>query len=212
MIGFLQEIERLDFWDAVKELAERYHIDMEKYSFDTKKIASESDEKAKLKRLYALSHQFFLEQLTQHVSAQTYLKEQRKLTDEMITRFGIGYAPDKHYALIQLLRGKGFSDADLLEASLAKKSANGEIYAFFRDRITFPIFDAMGNVIAFSARVLNPEDKPKYLNSAEHKAFEKSKVLYGLNFAKNHIKEQQKLIVVEGQMDVLGLARLEYPI
>lgn len=89
---------------------------------------------------------------------------------------------------------------------------NGEIYAFFRNRITFPIFDTMSNVIGFSARVLNPEDKPKYLNSAEHKAFEKSKVLYGLNFAKNGIREHEKLIIVEGQMDVLGLAKLGFPV
>jgi DNA primase len=66
----------------------------------------------------------------------------------------------------------------LLEASLAKRNANGEIYAFFRNRITFPIYDLMKNVVGFSARVLNPEDAPKYINSAEHKAFEKSKILY----------------------------------
>ena len=70
----------------------------------------------------------------------------------------------------------------------------------------------MNNVIGFSARVLNPDDKPKYLNSAEHKAFEKSKVLYGLNFAKSAIRSHEKLIVVEGQMDVLGLAKLGFPI
>ena len=70
----------------------------------------------------------------------------------------------------------------------------------------------MGNIVGFSARVLNPEDKPKYLNSAEHKAFEKSKILYGLNLAKNAIREQEKLIIVEGQMDVLGLAKLNMPI
>ncbi len=110
------------------------------------------------------------------------------------------------------MRSKGFSDADIVDASLAKKNLNGEIYAFFRNRITFPIFDTMSNVIGFSARVLNPEDKPKYLNSAEHKAFEKSKILYGLNFAKTGIREHEKLIIVEGQMDVLGLARLGLPI
>lgn len=212
VITFMQEIERLDFRDAVKELAKLQHLDIDKYQHDLKKISNDSDEKAKLKRIHTLAHQFFRSHLEQNPSALSYLIEKRKLTPELITHFGIGYAPDKHYELIQLLRSKGFQDTDLLEASLAKKNANGEIYAFFRNRITFPIFDAMGNVIAFSARVLNPDDKPKYLNSAEHKAFEKSKVLYGLNFAKNHIKEHQKLIIVEGQMDVLGLARLDQPI
>lgn len=211
-ITFIQEIEKLDFRDAVKELAKIQHIDIEKYSLDNKKLAAESDEKAKLKRLHALAHQFFRSALQDSPTALTYLKEKRNLTSDLIDHFQIGYAPDKHYELIQFLRSKGFSDNDLIEASLAKKNLNGEIYAFFRNRITFPIFDAMGNVIAFSARVLNAEDKPKYLNSAEHKAFEKSKILYGLNLAKNAIREQEKLIIVEGQMDVLGLAKLDMPI
>jgi DNA primase len=76
----------------------------------------------------------------------------------------------------------------------------------------FPIYDLMKNVIGFTARVLNPDDQPKYLNSAEHKAFEKSKILYGLSHAKPHLNQFQKLIIVEGQMDVIGLHRLGFPI
>lgn len=109
------------------------------------------------------------------------------------------------------MKGKGFSDKDLIEASLAKRSqTGGDIYSFFRNRITFPIYDTMNNIIGFSARILDPNDKPKYLNSAEHKAFEKSKILYGLNRAKNEIREHNALFIVEGQMDVVGLARLGY--
>jgi DNA primase len=115
--------------------------------------------------------------------------------------------------LLQYLRNQHFTDEDLLQASLAKKNANSpDIYAFFKHRITFPIYDIMKNVIGFTARILNPEDQPKYLNSSEHKAFEKSKILYGLSHAKSHINEFQKLIVVEGQMDVIALARLGFPI
>lgn len=212
VLTFVQEIEKIDFRDAVKELAKMQHIDLEKYDTSLKKMTAESDEKGKLKRIHTLAQNFFKEQLQAHPEAMKYLLEQRKLTPELIQIFGLGYAPDKHYELIQLLRSKGFSDADIVEASLAKKNLNGEIYAFFRNRITFPIFDTMSNVVGFSARVLNPEDKPKYLNSAEHKAFEKSKILYGLNFAKAGIREHEKLIIVEGQMDVLGLARLGLPI
>jgi len=111
------------------------------------------------------------------------------------------------------LTSQGFTDNDLLQASLAKKSANSpEIYAFFRNRITFPIYDLMKNVVGFTARILNPEDQPKYLNSAEHQAFEKSKILYGLSHAKPYLNQFQKLIVVEGQMDVIALTRLGFPI
>lgn len=212
VLTFVQEIERIDFRDAVKEVAKMQHLDLEKYDTSLKKITADSDEKGKLKRLHSLAQQFFKSHLENSPEAINYLQNKRKLTPELIQLFGIGYAPDKHYELIQLLRSKGFSDNDILEASLAKKNMNGEMYAFFRNRITFPIFDTMSNVIGFSARVLNLEDKPKYLNSAEHKAFEKSKVLYGLNFAKNGIREHEKLIIVEGQMDVLGLAKLGFPI
>lgn len=76
----------------------------------------------------------------------------------------------------------------------------------------FPIRDTMGNIIAFSGRVLDPNDKPKYLNSSEHGAFEKSKILYGLDIAKQYIKEYDKLIIVEGQMDVVALYRLGIPV
>ena len=212
VLTFMQEIEKIDFRDAVKELAKMQHIDLEKYDTSLKKNAAESDEKGKLKRIHTLAQNFFRENLQNHPEAQQYLQEVRKLSPELIERFGIGYAPESYYELVQRLRTKGFNDNDILEASLAKRNANGEIYAFFRNRITFPIADTMGNIVGFSARVLNPEDKPKYLNSAEHKAFEKSKILYGLNLAKNAIREQEKLIIVEGQMDVLGLAKLDMPI
>ena len=212
VITFIQEIERIDFWDAVKELAKIENIDITKYDINTQKIAANNDEKWKIKRMHTLAQNFFKEQLKESKEAQTYLKEKRKLSNNLIEQFWIWYASDKHFELIQLLRNKWFTDSDLLESSLAKKNENGEIYAFFRKRITFPIFDIMGNIIGFSARVINPEDKPKYLNSAEHKAFEKSKVLYWLNFAKNNIREHEKIIIVEWQMDVLWLAKLWIPV
>ncbi len=212
VITFIQEIERIDFWDAVKELAKIENIDITKYDINTQKIAANSDEKWKIKRMHTLAQNFFKEQLKNNPEAQKYLKEKRKLSDNLIEQFWIWYAPDNYLELVQLLRSKWFTNSDILEASLAKENANGEIYSFFRRRITFPIFDIMGNIIGFSARVINPEDKPKYLNSAEHKAFEKSKVLYWLNFAKNNIREHEKIIIVEGQMDVLWLAKLWIPV
>ena len=212
VLTFIQEIERIDFRDAVKELAKIEHIDLEKYDKDTKKFAIDSDEKWKLKRMHAIAQSFFKAQLQNSQEAQNYLKEKRKLTDQLIEQFGIGYAPNKNFELTQLLRSKWFTDNDIVESSLAKKFDNGDISSFFRNRITFPIFDIMWNIVWFSARILNPDDNPKYLNSAEHKAFEKSKILYWLNFAKNSIREHQKIIIVEWQMDVLGLAKMWIPV
>jgi DNA primase len=95
-----------------------------------------------------------------------------------------------------------------LQAGLAKQNQNGELFSFFRNRITFPIYDKMSNVVAFSARILDPKDNPKYLNSPEHPAFDKSEILYGINIMKKHIKEFDCVIIVEGQMDVIALYRL----
>lgn len=211
---FVQEIERIDFRDAVKVLAEQEHIDISQYQTATPTYIQKSqDDKEKLKRMHKLAQEFFVESLQKSQTALDYLHNKRHLDDKLISEFWIWYANDKHYELLNMLRSKWFTDDDLLESSLAKRNANGEIYAFFRNRITFPIYDLMKNVVGFSARIFNwEEDAPKYINSAEHRAFEKSKILYGLSYAKQYINTHQKLIVVEWQMDVIGLARLWFPI
>ena len=209
---FIQEIERIDFRDAVKLLAEQEHIDVSQYQQVSAYSQKSQDDKEKLKRMHKLTQDFFVESLKNSQIALDYLHDKRHLDDKLISEFWIWYANDKHYELLNMLRSKWFSDSDLLEASLAKRNANWEIYAFFRNRITFPIYDLMKNVVWFSARVLNPDDAPKYINSAEHKAFEKSKILYGLSHAKQYINTHQKLIVVEWQMDVIWLARLWFPV
>lgn len=212
VFSFIQEIERIDFWDAVKLLAEQEHIDVSQYQTVSSYAQKSQDDKEKLKRMHKLAQEFFVTSLKNSQTALDYLHNKRHLDDKLIDEFWIWYANDKHYELLNMLRSKWFKDEDLLEASLAKRNANWEIYAFFRNRITFPIYDLMKNVVWFSARVLNPEDMPKYINSAEHKAFEKSKILYGLSHAKQYINTQQKLIVVEWQMDVIWLARLWFPV
>ena len=212
VFSFIQEIERIDFWDAVKLLAEQEHRDISQYQNISTYWQKFQDDKEKLKRMHKLAQEFFVTSLHNSSLAMDYLHNNRHLDDKLIDEFWIWYANDKHYELLNMLRSKWFSDEDLLEASLAKRNANGEIYAFFRNRITFPIYDLMKNVVWFSARVINPEDTPKYINSAENKAFEKSKILYGLSYAKQYINSQQKLIVVEWQMDLIWLATLLFPV
>lgn len=209
---FLQEYEKIDFWDVVKLLAKESHIDISTYDIDTKKIDQYANEKEKIKRIHKLAQQFFVDNLQKSKEAQVYLHEQRKLDKETIEYFGIWFAPDSTYDLWNFLKSKGFNDEDLIQASLIKPSKNSDFYTFFKKRITFPIFDNMSNVIWFSARVLDPNDNPKYLNSSEHPAFEKSKILYWLNWAKQHIGQFWFLIVVEWQMDVIALHRLGYPV
>lgn len=212
LLTFIQEIEKIDFRDAVKQVAKEGNINLEKYQLDKVKSEEYTDEKEKIKRMHKLAQEFFTDELKKNPNALKYLHEQRKIDEKTIQTFGIWYAPDSHYALLQYIKSKGFNDNDLIQASLAKKGTSQDAYAFFRNRITFPIYDTMQNVIGFSARIIDPNDKPKYLNSAENKAFDKSSILYGLNRAKNHVKVHNAIIIVEGQMDVVALTRLDMPI
>jgi len=209
---FLQEYERIDFWDAVKLLAKDANIDIANYEIDTKKLDQYADEKEKIKRIHKLAQRFFIDWLKKSKEAKDYLHEKRKLDDTTIEHFGVWFAPDSSYDLWNFLKSKWFSDNDLIQASLIKPSKNSDFYTFFKKRITFPIYDTMNNIIGFSARVLDPNDNPKYLNSSEHPAFEKSKILYWLNWAKQNISQFGFLIVVEWQMDVIALHRLGFPV
>lgn len=209
-LTFVQEIERLDFRDAVKHMAKDAHFDLTQY--DQKKIEEYTDQKEKIKYIHRLAQQYFVSELGKNDTAMSYFKDKRHLDTDIIQQFGLGYVPDQHYGLIQYLKGKGFSEEDMIEASLAKKGNTGDVYSFFRNRLTFPIWDMMGNVIAFGARALGANDQPKYLNSADHKAYDKSKTLYGLNFLKQAISSYNYVVVVEWYMDVIALHRMGIPV
>ncbi|HRX64174.1 MAG TPA: DNA primase [Candidatus Absconditabacterales bacterium] len=211
VITFVMEYEKIDFMDAVRLIAEEQRLDISEFLKNADKSREFADEKEKVKRMHKLTQSFFVDNLKKNDKAMNYLLEDRKLDKKIISQFGIGYAPDSHYDLIQNLKSKGFNEQDLVQSSLAKKGQT-DYFGFFRNRITFPIFDTRNNIVGFSARVLDPKDQPKYLNSSEHAAFEKSKILYGLNFARSEVKVHDMLILVEGQMDVIALARLGLPI
>ncbi|MEY3198004.1 MAG: hypothetical protein RL023_930 [Candidatus Parcubacteria bacterium] len=115
--------------------------------------------------------------------------EKRKLSQKTIQTFGLGFAPDSHYQLIEYLKSKGYQGTQLVQASLAREQQGGEFSSFFRKRIMFPIWDHIGNVVGFAGRGLTPEDMPKYLNISETPLYDKSKLLYGMHIAKSHIKE-----------------------
>lgn len=207
VITFVMEYEKIDFMDAVKMIADEQRLDISEFLTSSNNSKEFHDEKEKIKRVHKLSQNFFVDKLKKSSKAMDYLKNDRKLSDKLIKEFGIGYAPDSHYDLIHNLKEKWFNEQDLAQSSLAKKWQS-DYFWFFRNRITFPIFDTRNNIVWFSARVLDPKDQPKYLNSSEHAAFEKSKILYGLNFARNNVKIHDMLILVEWQMDVIALARL----
>ncbi len=201
-INFIMKIENLSFIESVKLLAERYNVDI---NFDGDK---KSTEEAKVKkRLYELNKDaanLFYINLKSSQSATGYINK-RGLNNEIIKQFGIGYAKNEWDDLINNLSKKGYTKSEFLKSGLCIKSAKNEnIYDKFRDRVMFPIQDVSGKVIGFGGRIINSKDTPKYLNTSETEIFIKGRHLYNLNRAKFHCKDY--LILVEGYMDVIGLA------
>ena len=201
VITFIQKIEKIEFVEAVKMLAERAGIQLEEDK-DPKQL-----ERAKLKRaLYKVNAEaarFFYSNLNTGTKSLEYLKR-RGLSEAIIKRFGLGFAPDKWNELMDSMKRKGYNTELLYKAGLIVKSRdNKRYYDKFRNRIMFPIIDLKGNVIAFGGRVTD-DSKPKYLNSPDTPVFNKGYNIFGLNFVKK-IQNLENIIVVEGYMDAIAL-------
>ncbi|NLY43909.1 MAG: DNA primase [Clostridiaceae bacterium] len=203
VIQFIMSIEGLDFIEAVKFLAERAGIHLpegnsdgdEARRFEKKQLALNINKEA--------AH-FFHKCLMSDEGryAREYL-ENRGIKPKTIISFGLGFSPNSWDALFKHLINCGYTVQDILDVGLIVENKNkNTYYDRFRNRIMFPIIDVRGNVVGFGGRVMG-DSKPKYLNSPETIVFNKSRNLYGLNFAKNSKKNQ--LIVVEGYMDVISL-------
>ena len=203
-IGFLMAYERLEFPDAVEELARAAGLDLPQTP------GGESGPSFKpLLEWIARADRFFRQQLREHPLRQRavdYLR-QRGLTGQIANTFGIGYAPPGWENLTQALREAGASLDDLIAAGLTGRDEQGRPRDRFRDRIIFPIRDRRGRVIAFGGRALDGDTAPKYLNSPETPLFHKGSELYGLYEARAHNRQLQRLLVVEGYMDVVALAQ-----
>ena len=209
-LGFLMQYSGLGFIEAVEDLAHSVGMQVPKVS---ERGQSDRAKKAPLTDLMLRAARFYKEQLKASPKAIDYLKG-RGLTGEIAARFGLGYAPDDWQGL-----QKAFPDYDdpaLAECGLVIVNDQGRRYDRFRDRIMFPILDPRGNVIGFSGRIIGPPAEaaadgasagPKYLNSPETPLFEKGRELYGLLPARQAIRDEDTVIVVEGYMDVVALAQ-----
>ncbi len=204
-IGFLMEYERLDFLDAVRDLAAHVGMEIPQGSYSASNAQNDS------KPLYELMQQvanFYRQQLKEHPrsnEAIDYLKA-RCLSGETAAEFGIGYAPPGWDTLQKkLCRDNDNTQALTTTGMLIKKDSGGH-YDRFRERIMFPIRDSRGRVIGFGGRVLG-DDIPKYLNSPETPIFHKGQALYGLYEARQANRNISRLLIVEGYMDVVMLAQ-----
>jgi DNA primase len=199
-ISFLMNYDRLEFLDAVDELAKRVGMEVPKET----RTRNETDDGRDMYAALEAAAKFFQRQLDGNDKAKAYL-DQRGVDESIRTQFSIGYAPDGFSALKDAL-GTDERKTKLLEKTgMMSRSDNGRVYDKFRDRVMFPIHDRRGRVIAFGGRVLAKDDGPKYLNSPETPLFHKGRELYGLWQVRQANQKIERLVVVEGYMDVVSL-------
>lgn len=196
---FIMDIENLGYIDAIKYLAERANIRLPEGN-DEEEIQKAALRKAIID-INTEAARFFYQNLKGHEQAQQYLYK-RGLSTRTIKSFGLGYADEAWDTLYKHLKEKGFDNTTLAKSGLFKVNKSGGLYDTFRERIMFPIFDLRNNIIAFGGRVMD-DSHPKYMNSPETIAYNKSRNLYALNFAKK--TTEKRIIVVEGYMDVISL-------
>jgi DNA primase len=194
---FVEEIEGVGFFDALKSLAERYGIPLpQRHSFDD----AESRERAALMAMQEIALRHFRESLG--ADARAYLAR-RSVSDAAIEMFALGYAQPGS-ALVRLFEREGFSPEQMAASGLIVQRDDGSLYDRFRNRLMFPIHNEQGKPIAFGGRAIG-DDEPKYLNSSDTKLYTKKRVLFNLHRAKETIRRQDFTILVEGYMDVIGL-------
>ncbi|MHB8535184.1 MAG: DNA primase [Sulfuricaulis sp.] len=205
-VGFLMDYEHMSFVEAVEELARRAGLAVPREGGAV--AESSQDNGADLLELVSEAARFYRLQLREHPQsgrAVDYLKG-RGITGETAHEFGLGFAPDGWDNLLRDLGKDDVSREALVRAGLAVKKENGGYYDRFRDRIIFPIEDYRGRVVGFGGRVLD-KGEPKYLNSPETALFHKGRELYGLHHAREAVKRENRVLVVEGYMDVVMLAQ-----
>ena len=199
---FIMEYENFTFPEALKFLADRAGIALPEQEY-TEEARKQRDKKSAILEVNKIAAKYFYYQLRipQGAKAMEYLKN-RKLSDEIMKRFGLGYAGPYSDALYRYLKKQGISDDLLKESGLMQVNEKQGMYDKFWNRVMFPIMDVNHKVIGFGGRVMG-DAKPKYLNSPETKIFDKSRNLFGLNFAKSN--RDRQIILCEGYMDVIAL-------
>lgn len=203
---FVMDQDGVGFTEAVRQLADRYGV------FIPEEEDEEPSETTQMREgmYHALKFAgvFYYRNLIENPDAEKARKylEERGYHQKVYKKFGLGYAPADGEALWKAARNAGIDDQYLAEADLIKPSKRGSgFYDTFRGRLMFPIFNPTGKVIAFAGRVLGSEKTAKYINSAQTKVYDKSSVVYGVNFARNEIRKHKEVILVEGYTDVITM-------
>ncbi|MFZ2226254.1 MAG: DNA primase [Candidatus Moraniibacteriota bacterium] len=206
IFSFVMEMEGLEFYDALKLLAERAGVELKKNAPGTQ------EKKNRTLEILELATKFYEVQLWKGAGKEkivSYLKE-RGLTEETTKLFRLGYAPNGWRNMLEFLTKRGYGALEIAKTGLlvekTRENSAVDYYDRFRDRIIFPIGDYSGKILGYSARVSpgGDESQAKYVNSPETEVYHKSNVLYGLDKARNDIKQQDFVLLVEGNMDVIA--------
>jgi DNA primase len=208
IFNFVMEMERCEFPDALRLVAEKCGISIPKPKPSSPAERTQSSVRATLVEMHREAQAFFVNQLqgtAEGKLACAYL-EDRGLDKAIMDRFGIGYAPSGGESLLRHLKGK-YAEKLLAESGLVSRDqSSGRLFDRFRRRITFPIANESGKIVAFGCRALG-DDQPKYLNSPETPIYSKSNVLYHLDRAKEALRRSDFAVLVEGYMDAIAVAR-----
>jgi len=202
MFSFVMEMEGLDFRGTLESLARKAGVDLEQ--FNTGQSRANSQLKNRALEVLALATKFYQKQLTANRPALEYLIKERKFTKQTLLDFKLGYSPNTGHALTNFLTKQGFTTDEIKSAGLIVQR-QARAADMFRGRIMIPLSDSRGSVIGFTARLLDDEpDAPKYINTPQSVTYDKSRNVFGLHLAKESIRKEGFVVVVEGNLDVIA--------
>jgi DNA primase len=204
---FVMKKDGIDFKEALQKLADRAGVKIESYQ---REAPQQREAYEHLRNLLEDAILFYRNHLLNHKDVLTYLREKRGLTDATLETFGLGYAPSGFDNALKHLTQRGYSEQDLLDGGLLSESESGKRFDRFRHRIMIPIRDENGRMAGFGARIVDPNDIPKFLNSPETPIFTKGHLLYGLDRARKPIRTADQAVIVEGYLDVIAVHQAGY--
>jgi len=205
---FVMKKEGIDFKEALNRLATRAGVQLQ--DLRPRETPEQKEAHEHLRKLLEDALIFYRSHLIANSDILNYLRKKRGLTDAVIETFGLGYAPDAWEAALIHFTQRGYSQQDLLDAGLLSERDGGGYFDRFRNRIMIPIRNEQGRMTGFGARIVDPNDVPKFLNSPETPIFSKGRLLYGLDRARKPIRAADQAVIVEGYLDVIALHQAGY--
>lgn len=200
---FLEKYENLTFVEALEQLAKRAGVTLQKRQPRDEGAQQRKDRQYELLNLSA---EFYHYLLTSHKLGQSALQyaHDRQISDQTIKTYMLGFAPNSWNSLTDYLTKKGYTRQEMIASGMASPGRKG-LYDRFRGRLMFPVFDHMGRVVGFSGRIMDPDEKAaKYLNNPDSELFHKGRLLYGLHQAKDALRKNDRIVLVEGNVDVIS--------